>query len=116
MVNKKAFDGLPANLQNIIKVACAAENNVMAAEYHANNIHALYLMKHQHKVDIRPYPDDLLNAYFKVSQEVAALVAQESPIAKRIYESYSSYRGASIQMSKVTEQGFLNARALAANL
>ncbi len=112
MINKKAYDALPEDLQQIVKVACATENEVMAAEYHANNILAFQRMKYEYKVDIRPYPKDLLKAFFAMSEEVVASVADESPIAKRIYESYATYRKASIGMSKVTEQGFLNARAM----
>lgn len=113
MVNKKAFDALPQDLQQIVKVACATENDVMTAEYHANNIHAFQRMKYEYKVDIRSYPKDLLKAFFLMSEDVAASVAEESPIAKKIYESYATYRKASIGLADVTERAFLNARATA---
>ena len=69
-------------------------------------------MKHEYKVDIRVYPKDVLKAFFSMAEEVVASVADESPIAKKIYDSYNTYRTASMSMSTVTERGFLNARAM----
>lgn len=110
MINKKAYDSLDKDLQKIVKVACAAENDIMAAEYHANNARSFQALKHKHKVDIRRYPDEILKAFFKESEEVVAEVANESAIAKKIYDSYFNYRKYSMAMSPYTELGFLQGR------
>jgi len=110
MVNKKAFDALPKDLQQIIKVAAATENDLMTAEYHANNVRSFQALKHKHKTDIRKYPDDLLTAFFTTAKQVVANVANEGPLEKKIYESYQKFRTYSMDMTPYTEQGFLNAR------
>lgn len=115
LVNKKAFESLPKDLQIAVRCACATENDLMTAQYHANNIQAFHTLKHEHKVDIRRYPEDVLNAFFKTSEQVVAEVADDSEIARKIYQSYSNYRKLSIQQEDKTERTYLNARALTSN-
>ncbi len=110
MINKKEFDKLPKNLQKIVKVACAAENDVMMAEYHANNVRAFQSLKYKHKVDIRQYPADVLKAFFDTAKGVVADVANDGAIEKRIYESYEKYRKYSVDMAPYAELGFMKER------
>ncbi len=112
MVNRKAYESLPKDLQLIVKAACATENDLMTAEYCANNIRAFQALKHEHNVDIRLYPKDLLKQFFSLSEQIVADVAQDGDINKRIYESYAQYRKQAIEMSPFSERGFMNARAL----
>ncbi len=110
MVNKKAYETLPKDLQHVIKVACAVENAAMLAEYHANNIQAFEVLKKREKVDIRLFPEEILREFFKISAEVVAEVGGESALSRKIYDSYSAYRRASMDMTPFTELGFLKAR------
>lgn len=110
MLNKKAFDGLSKELQRVIKVAAATENILMTAEYHANNIRAFNTLKNQHKVDVRRYPDDVLKAFFKTSEEVVANVGNSGVIEKKIFDSYYNYRKQSMAMTPFTELSFLSGR------
>jgi len=111
MINKEKYDELPKDLQRIVKIACAAENDLMTAEFHANNIRAFQKLKHVNKVDIRRYPDEILKAYFKIGKEVVAEVGEEGPLEKKIYQSYKKYYDYSVAMAPYVELGFLNARA-----
>ena len=88
------------------------ENDLMTAEYHANNIQAFNTLKHKYKVDIRRYPDSVLEAFFDMSEKVVASVADEGELEKRIYNSYKQYRQYSIDMSPYTEMTFMKARTL----
>lgn len=112
MVNKAAFDKLPEDLQLIVKAACAAENDLMTAEYHANNIRSLQILKEKHNVDFRIYPESILKEFFKTSEEVVAETASDSEISRKIYESFAKYRKRSIEAAPYIERGFMNARAL----
>ncbi len=110
MVNKKAFDALPADIKEIISVACLAENNLMLAEYHANNIKAFQTLKYKHNIDMRKYPDHVMKRLLEVSAQVVAEIAKEGDLQKRIYDSYQAYKKYSIDMSSYTELGFMQAR------
>src|SRR5690606_29710509 len=41
MINRKAYLSLPDDLQQMIKIACAAENDLMFAEFTANNLRSI---------------------------------------------------------------------------
>lgn len=111
MVNKAAFEGLPKDLQRIVKASCAAENDVMEAEFHANNARSFQLIKHKYKVDVRLYPEDILKAFFSKAEDVVASTAEFDGLARRIFDSYYSYKKHTLEMEPFTEYGFLKARA-----
>lgn len=111
MVNKKAFDELPTDLQLIVRCACSTENDLMTAEYHANNIRAFQKLKQQKDLVIDTYPQEILTALFKTAEEVVAETASLGDINRRIFESYDRYRRYSIAYGMTAEHGFLNARA-----
>jgi TRAP-type mannitol/chloroaromatic compound transport system substrate-binding protein len=116
MINRKAFDKLPKDLQLVVRCACATENDLMTAEYHANNIKSMQLLKQQGVVQVRQYPDDVLQAMFKTSEEIVAATAELGELNKRIYESYARYRKFAMDYEGTTERTYLNARAKASGI
>ena len=110
MINKKAYDDLPKDLQRIIKCATATENEIMTAEYHANNLRSFVELKSKKMTDIRLIPKPILHEFFKTARDVVAETANHSNISKRIYQSYEKYRKASIELSPFIELGFMQAR------
>lgn len=112
MINKKAYDDLEPELQRIVKVACATENQIMASEFYANNLKTFSVFKSKYGVTPEKFSDDILKQLFVTSKEVVAETATESKIAKKIYDSYNKFRKISIETGKVTEYGFLKARNL----
>lgn len=112
IVNKQAMDKLPADLQEILKVASQAINNDMLAEYTARNNSALREIVEQHKIEVRPLPDDVLIELQKISQEVVAEIAKSDPLAQRIYDSYSKFRKDVINYHEISERAYINARVM----
>ncbi|MCE3231791.1 MAG: dicarboxylate transporter-DctP subunit [Rickettsiaceae bacterium] len=110
VINKKAFDNLPKNLQQIVKVACMAENDSLTAEFHANNIHAFNVLKYKHKIDIRKYSDSVSKSLFEASKDVVASVAKAGGLEKRIYESYEEYRKYTLEMANYSDMQFIKER------
>lgn len=111
MVNNKAFDSLDKDLQQLIKVAAAAENQAMWAEYTANNLRSAEILRKKYAIEIKRYPEEVLKAFFKKSEEVVADVANDGALEKEIYESYAKFRKAAIGYGGASEQGFMNARS-----
>lgn len=112
MVNKKEYDALPKDLQQLIKVACATETLVMESEFQAGNVLAYHSLTKEHGVKTRLYPEDVLKAFFKESQEVVAETASIDNLAKRIYDSYYAYWKTTKAMTPYMEYGFLKGRIL----
>lgn len=112
MINRKAYLDLPKDLQDIVRVACTTENMLMLSECHYNNLRALEELKKDPEVQVLPYPEDIMRAFFKTSEEVLAATAETSPLNRRIYESYLAHRKACVEYAPVMEYGFMKARYL----
>ena len=110
-VNKPAFDTLPKDLQAIVRTASRAVNQDMLDEYTARNNHALKELVGKHKVQLRPYPKDVLLKLRDLSDEVLLEVSQKDEMTKKVYESFISYRDNVKAYHTLTEQAFLNARS-----
>jgi len=110
LINKKAFEELPRDLQSIVLNACKVVNMDMLAEYSARNPGALEQLVKEHGVRLRAYPDDVLVELRKVSMEVAGELAAENAAAKEIYDSYRAFLDASRRYTAISELAYLHAR------
>jgi TRAP-type mannitol/chloroaromatic compound transport system substrate-binding protein len=109
-VNKKAYDELPKDLQSIVMNACRVANQDMLAEYTARNNAALHTLVTEHKVDLRPFPDEVLVKLRQLSDEVVQEVAAKDPVSKKVYESFKQFRDEAIAWHNISERAYLNAR------
>lgn len=110
MVNKPAFESLPADLQAIVTTAAKAVNIDMLAEYTARNNAALTELVDKHGVDVRELPADVLSKLKTISEEVVAEAANADPASKKVYDSYIQYRDSVVKYHSISEQSFINAR------
>ena len=112
IVNKEAFDALPADLQEIVRSACKLANQDMLAEYTARNNAALNTLLNEHKVQLKSFPDDVLVELRKISDEVVVEVANKNDIGKRTYASFKKYRDQVQDWHEISERAYLRARTL----
>ncbi|RTZ71936.1 MAG: ABC transporter substrate-binding protein [Gammaproteobacteria bacterium] len=110
LINRKAFEKLPKDLQSIVLNACRVVNMDMLAEYYARNPGALDQLVDKHKVQLRAYPDDVLRQLRKVSAEVAEELAGQNQAAKKIYESYQGFLDSARKFSRISDLAYLKAR------
>ncbi len=112
MINKDAFKALPEDLQIIVRTACRVANQDMLADYTAKNNQALQTLIGKHKVQMRQYPDDVLKKLHALSTEVVAKVGEHDDLSKRILQSFTDFKNNVTQWSRVSEQDYMEARAL----
>lgn len=112
IVNKKAFDKLPKDLQSIVRNAALVVNQDMLAEYTARNNAALNTLVNKHKVDVRMYPDDVLKTLSGISDSVVAELASKDKMSNAIFQSYKKFRDNVVAYHKISEQAFMKARSL----
>lgn len=110
MINRDAFKELPEDLQKIVLVACRVANLDMLSELTARNNAALATLVHEHKVDLRPFPPEVLKKLKEISDVVVAEIAGQDPFSKKVYESFNAFRDQAIHWHEVSEQAYLNAR------
>ena len=115
IVNKEAYDLLPEDLQEILTVASLSSNLDMLAEYTARNNAALVELVEQHGVQVRRLPDDVIEEFKRLSQEVTEEIIDDDPLSQRIYESYQDYYEGVVQFHEISEKAYINTRELAGN-
>lgn len=109
-VNKARFEALPAHLQAVITSACRAEAEATLGEFNFRNGAALKALTEQHGVILRRYPDDVLAALGKASEEVLAELEGADDLTKRTYQSFRAFRDEAISWSRLSDQGYLDMR------
>lgn len=110
IVNEQAFNGLPKDLQAIVKIAMRAANQDMLDEYTARNNASMEKLINEHGVDVRSLPDDVIAALKAATENVMAEQAANDADFKRIYDSYQAfYRGAK-KYHALSEQAYYNNR------
>lgn len=92
--NKKAYDGLPTELRQILNHATAAVRAYAIPEWEFRNASALARLKadYKDKVEILSLPPDVLRDLKQVSAEVVRAESEKSPMARRVYASFTAFR------------------------
>ena len=111
IINKKAYETLPDDLKEILRVASKAVNEDLLSEYTARNNAALRELVEKHNVQLKKLPDDVLSRLYEISEEMTAEIPGEDELAQRIYESYKNYRDSVVSYHEISERAFINVRA-----
>ena len=91
-MNASWWGSLNKTDQEIIKAACGRENELMMAEFNANNGTFLTKLLKEHGVKLRKFNDDVYDSFGKAAEEVFATARDHSDLAKRIYDSFAAAR------------------------
>jgi TRAP-type mannitol/chloroaromatic compound transport system substrate-binding protein len=108
LVNKKAFDKLPANYQASLKVAMQATAFDLTNENFDQNARSWDQMKKDHpNVKVMIFPDPVLKAMKKANDEVMEGYAAKDPLFNEIYDSMKAYMARAREWTKKSEQYYL---------
>lgn len=110
IVNQQAFESLPEDLQEIVRLACSATNDQMTAEFVARNAQSLQQLRAEGEVEILPFPDEVLLGLQRISTEVIEEVVARDEKAARIYASFSSFRDSVSDWTNISERAMLRIR------
>jgi len=110
LVNKSAFDSLPADLQSIVMNACRVVNGDMLAEYTARNNTALQSLVNEHHVDVREFPASVLARLRVLSEEVVAEIAGRNELSAKVFDSYRAFQRQVMSWHDISERAYMNVR------
>ncbi len=110
IVNRAAFDTLPEDLREIVLTAASATNDRMLAEFTARNAEALQTLVRDHGVQVRPFPDDVMREFRRLSDEVLAETAAGDAMFRRVLESFRAFRSTMTPYIDIAERAMLNTR------
>ncbi len=103
IINKNAWESLPADLQAIVETSCQAITTDMMAEYTHGNALALQQLIGDPEVDVRPLPDDVLRLLKSHTADIVAELSETDAAWKKIAESYYAFIAKSTESQRVTE-------------
>jgi TRAP-type mannitol/chloroaromatic compound transport system substrate-binding protein len=110
LVSLKAWNSLDAELKAVVAHACAVEANFALAEMERLNTEALAALTGQHRVQLRAFPQDLIAAARGISGDVLNDLGGRSAAARKVHESYLSFRERAGAWSRISIKSVLDAR------
>ncbi|MDH4126128.1 MAG: TRAP transporter substrate-binding protein [Gammaproteobacteria bacterium] len=110
MINKTAWDSLPADLQAIVETTCQAITTDMVAEYTHGNTYALQQLLDDPEVEVRSFPREVMDLLKSITADIVAEWVEKDPAAKKIADSYYAFLDKSAYTQRVTEQAYLDTR------
>ncbi len=109
MINRKAYDKLPKDLQAIVKSAMQVVATDFCYENHDLNSNALQKLKTEFKdVKIMKFPKPVLEAMKKANDEIISELEKKGGITKEIIESQRAYKKKAREWTKVSDFYYLN--------
>jgi TRAP-type mannitol/chloroaromatic compound transport system substrate-binding protein len=104
-VNKKAWDSLPKDYQQVLTTASYEGNQWMLAKYDAQNPAALRRLVAA-GTQLRAFPRDVMDASYRSANELYAETSAKNPAFKKVFDEYMKFRDESVPWFRVTENTF----------
>jgi TRAP-type mannitol/chloroaromatic compound transport system substrate-binding protein len=92
IINKKAWDSLPADLQEKIEKVREKTYQFISNQFDSMNSRALFDLVEKEKVTLIEFPEPVLDQLKKLSQEVLEEEAAKNAQFKRVYEAFKKFK------------------------
>ncbi len=111
LFNRRAYESLPKDLQQILD-AVAAEVNVWSlSEFEAGNGAALQTLISEHDVNLVRFPEALLEDLRRLAQETLEEEADKDPVSRKVHEAYKKFKARVGVWGSVSEKAYYDALA-----
>ncbi len=108
LVNKRAYDKLPAEYQAILKVAMQAATADMYTDNFDASATAWAKMKTDFpNIKVKTFPDTVLKAMKKANDETMEAYAKDNAEFKAVYESQKAYMGKAREWTKMSDYYYI---------
>ena len=101
-IGTKAWESLPKEYQGMLESACAEAYAWMLAKYDALNPSALKRLL-ANGVQLAPFPNDVLAACYKASEENYEEVASKNAKFRKVWEPWKKFRAEQVQWFSIAE-------------
>jgi TRAP-type mannitol/chloroaromatic compound transport system substrate-binding protein len=112
-INKTLWDGLSASERALIEAAAQAEVTRSLAEFNAENVRALKILRADKRIKILRFNDELIKTFGKLSKEVLADTAAKDALTRKVYDSYMAFLTGVMDWGELSETGYRDTRRLA---
>ena len=110
IVNRKAWERLPKDLQLIIETTAAASNISMLSEFEAKNLQALRTLQNKYRIKTYEFPRDVIRQLHKYTKQVLNEEAAKDKMFKKVYAAYEKFRKQHDAWGEISEVAYARAR------
>ena len=109
LVNEQVWEKLPADLQEIMRVAMrTASYNMLVLSQHENAKAWASIKKDFPNVQIKQFPQDIFQAMYNASEKLLKEASEINEQAARIIKSQEDYLARSRAYTEISERAYLN--------
>lgn len=109
LVNKKTFESLPQDLQEILRVAMrTAAYDTYIRFYHENGVELAKLKTEFPNVEIKTFPKEVMQALKKANDELLTEKSSSDPLAKEILDSQAAYMKKARAWTEISDKAYLD--------
>jgi TRAP-type mannitol/chloroaromatic compound transport system substrate-binding protein len=112
LINKDTWEELPADLQEIMRVAMrTASYDMLVHSQHANAEAWANIREEHPNVQIKQFPDEVFDAMYAANEKLLDEAAEDSEMAAKIIDSQLNYLEQSRAYTNISERAYLNTMA-----
>ena len=104
-INLDRWNELPKSYQAVLTAASGAATQWMLAQYDWKNVEALYRLV-ANGTQLRAFPNEVLDAFYRTTQDVFSEMSAQSPRFKELLESQVAFRDRSYGYHQVADFAF----------
>ncbi|MFV1873883.1 MAG: TRAP transporter substrate-binding protein [Oleiphilus sp.] len=109
LVNKKTFESLPEDLQEILRIAMkASAYDMYAHSTHASGENWSSMSSEYPNIQVKTFPKEVLDAMQAANQKLVEKSAADDPFAAKVLTSQQSYLAKVRQWTKMSDMAYLN--------
>jgi TRAP-type mannitol/chloroaromatic compound transport system substrate-binding protein len=110
IINKDAWNSLPADLQAQVEVTCQSITVDMAAEYTNGNANSLQQLLADPNVEVREFPEDVLQHLKVLTAEIVSELMATDPASNKIGQAFYEYLEKAEANTRISEASYLRTR------
>lgn len=108
MINERAWKKLPADLQEILRVAMrTSAYDMYIQSYHASGENWASMKKEYPNIKVKTFPKEVMAAMRKANAELLAERAAKDPLAKEIIDSQAAYLAKSRVWTEISDMAYI---------
>jgi len=92
LINKKAWESLPADLKAVVRTCAAAADRAIHLEWAAKDAEYYAKLKAMPDLHVGNFPRAVTDELHGLAKEVLAGIRDQGPMAKKIHDSYTSFK------------------------
>ena len=109
LINKRSWNRLPKDLQEILRVSMrASAYDMYIQSYHESAVNLDKIKAEYPNIKIKTFPEDVISAMRKANDELLAEKSAADPLAKEILDSQADYLQKARAWTDISDKAYLN--------